>query len=54
MRPAPSKKRIVIAMILPAVVLVSISLGIGYLHYRRIVTPIPEFESLRPIPADGM
>ena len=41
-------------MILPAVVLVPISLGIGYLHYREMVTPIPEFESLRPIPADGM
>ena len=50
MNPTPSKKPIAIVMVLLAIGI----FGISYLHYQDMVKPIPEFESLKQIPADGM
>jgi hypothetical protein len=45
-----SKKSIVVVMVL----LVMGVFGISYFHYQDRVKPIPEFESLKQIPEDGM
>src|SRR5208337_3164326 len=50
MNPTPSKKPIAIVMVLLAIGI----FGISYWHYQDMVKPIPEFESLKQIPADGM
>jgi hypothetical protein len=50
MNPTPSKKPSAIVMVLLAIG----SIGISYWHYTDMVKPIPEFESLKQIPADGM
>jgi hypothetical protein len=50
MNPTRSKKPNAIAMVLLAIGIC----GISYWHYQDMVKPIPEFESLKHIPADGM
>lgn len=54
MAPAPGKKRLAVILVLAAIGLMGIFFGVSYWHYRDMVKPIPEFETLRQIPADGM
>jgi hypothetical protein len=50
MNPTVSKKRMVIV----AGFMATAIFGLSYMQYREMVTPIPEFESLKQISADGI
>jgi hypothetical protein len=49
-RRPPSKKSGVIVLAFMTISFV----GISYFHYQDMVKPLPDFDSLRPIAADGM